>query len=350
MVFYQCLAQFCKGNLVLFRTCRRLLGMMALSLSVVLLGLLKMRDFQRWVAARILCPRRHLTRRVRIHADCMMALYQWRDPCSFQTRIPLGGMSLRKVVTTDASLSGWGAVFQGRSLNGRWMPQLCKLNINILELSGSLSGPETFSLILGRVSCSGQDRQHNSGGIYQSPRGNTFVTIAQSNAQSDCLGRGALQLTARDACTRSPECRGGSPVKGQPFIRRTGAPPAGGGSDLGDLWQGCRSLCLAGKCKVTAVFLSQGRKCAFGCGCAGAPVAECVALHIPSAESYFSHPRKSKRKRIISPSDSPSLAGEAVGGRDCPAPSVRALAAPVAPGHAVASGEADFSSTPGTNP
>lgn len=142
-----------------------------------------------------------------------------------------------------------------------------------------------------------------------------------------------------DARTKSPECRDGSHVKGQPVIWRMGAPPTGGGSDLGDVWQGGRrSLRLAGKCKVSAVFLSQGRKCAFGCGCAGAPVAERVALRISSAESNFSHTGKSKRKRIISPSDSPSLVAEAVGGRDCPAPSGRALATPVAQGPAVASG------------
>ncbi|XP_016375724.1 uncharacterized protein LOC107714402 [Sinocyclocheilus rhinocerous] len=68
-----------------------------------------------------------------------------------------------------------------------------------------------------------------------------------------------------------------------------------------------------------------------------------VSSSAPSAQ------RKSKRKRIISPADSPSLAGEAVAGRDCPAPSGRALAAPVAPGPAVASRGADISPTPGTS-
>lgn len=134
IAFYQCLAQFRRGNLVSFRACLRLLGMMASSLSVVPLGLLKMRDFQRWVAARRLCPCRHLARRVRIHSECVMALHQWKDPGVFQSGVPLGGVSLRKVVTTDASLGGWGAVFQGRSVNGRWTPRLRKLHINMLEL------------------------------------------------------------------------------------------------------------------------------------------------------------------------------------------------------------------------
>ncbi|XP_073725558.1 kinesin-like protein KIF6 isoform X3 [Misgurnus anguillicaudatus] len=134
IAFYQCLALFRLGNLVSFRTCLRLLGMMASLLAVVPLGLLKMRDFQRWVAARGLCSCRHLTRRVRIHEECVAALRQWRDPSLLRTGVPLGGVSLRKVVTTNASLSGWGAVFQGRSVNGRWTPQLGELYINMLEL------------------------------------------------------------------------------------------------------------------------------------------------------------------------------------------------------------------------
>lgn len=38
-----------------------------------------------------------------------------------------------------------------------------------------LSNPETFSPVLERFSCSGQDRQHDIGSIYQLPRGNVFI-------------------------------------------------------------------------------------------------------------------------------------------------------------------------------
>lgn len=40
---------------------------------------------------------------------------------------------------------------------------------------------------------------------------------------------------------------------------------------------------------MSAVFLSQGRKCAFGCGCTVTPMAERVAICISTAESNFSH-------------------------------------------------------------
>lgn len=106
--------------------------LMASSLSVVSLSLLRMRDFQLWVAARNLCPRRHLSCRGRESGECLDALHQCRDGA------PLGGVPLRKFVTTDAFLMGWWAVFQGRSVNDRWMPQLHEFHINLLELIGSV--------------------------------------------------------------------------------------------------------------------------------------------------------------------------------------------------------------------
>lgn len=145
--------------------------------------------------------------------------------------------------STDASLSGWGAVNE------------------YIGVDGSLSGPETFSPILGRVSCSGQDRQHDGGGIYQLPRGNTFIAIPQSCAQTDCLGH-CVQRTYQG-------------------VLNVGADLLSRGNLWGDVRQGChRSLRFAGKRKVSAVFLSQGRKCAFGCGCAGTPLTERVAIRL----------------------------------------------------------------------
>lgn len=46
MAFYQCLAQFRPEKPGIVQTRLHLMGMMASSLSVVLLGWLKMRDFQ----------------------------------------------------------------------------------------------------------------------------------------------------------------------------------------------------------------------------------------------------------------------------------------------------------------
>lgn len=63
-------------------------------------------------STRRLCPCWHLARRMRISSECVMALHQWRNPCVFQTGVLLRSESLRKVVTMDTSLMGWGYVFR----------------------------------------------------------------------------------------------------------------------------------------------------------------------------------------------------------------------------------------------
>lgn len=132
--FHLCLSLFREGRTVAFRTCLSLLGLMASLLAVVPLGLLRMRDFQRWVSALRLCPRRHRFRPVTVTASCLAALGQWRDPALLSQGAPLGSVSQRKVITSDSSLTGWGAVHEGRSVNGTWPIRLRRAHINYLEL------------------------------------------------------------------------------------------------------------------------------------------------------------------------------------------------------------------------
>lgn len=133
--FRACLAFFHPGKSVQFRLCLRLLGLMASAILVVRLGRLHMREFQMWVASCNLDPVRHGARKVLVTSGCARALRHWRVP-SFLTRgVPMGAVMARKVVTTDASLSGWGGLHEGRSVRGRWSVDLQRSHINFLELS-----------------------------------------------------------------------------------------------------------------------------------------------------------------------------------------------------------------------
>ncbi len=113
--FHSCLSLFQQGRSVSFRRCLRLLGLMASTVSVVPLGLLRMREFQIWTASQGIRPKSHLSRRVRVSPECMSALRHWRAPSFLRTGFPLGPVMLRKVVTTDASLMGWGAGVRGQN-------------------------------------------------------------------------------------------------------------------------------------------------------------------------------------------------------------------------------------------
>ncbi|XP_049458675.1 uncharacterized protein LOC125904989 [Epinephelus fuscoguttatus] len=146
--FHRCLAQFRLGRKLRFRTILQLLGMMASMIAVVPLGLLKMRALQRWTQSHRLCAPRHLQRRLTISPSCMLALLPWREPSLLQQGSPIGRVSFRKVVSTDASLRGWGALCEGAAVRGVWTSVQCRLHINHLELLATFLALRHFRPVL----------------------------------------------------------------------------------------------------------------------------------------------------------------------------------------------------------
>ena len=132
--FQACLALFRRGTMLKFRTCLRLLGLMASALVVVPLGRLHMRPVQRWVASLRLNPTCHGHRRVLISMACVSALRPWGRAYFLTTGVTMGTVLARKVLSTDASRAGWGAVYEGRSVNGTWSSHMQFVHINCLEL------------------------------------------------------------------------------------------------------------------------------------------------------------------------------------------------------------------------
>jgi hypothetical protein len=129
-----CLSQFREGAKVQYRTCLRLQGLMASSTQVVPLGLLRMRAFMKWVLSLHFSPIRDLCRSVTVTRACSAALRHWESEDFYARGTPLGAVTMRKVVTTDASLTGWGATQEGRTVNGLWPHRLRSAHINYLEL------------------------------------------------------------------------------------------------------------------------------------------------------------------------------------------------------------------------
>ncbi|XP_029909243.1 uncharacterized protein LOC115360460 [Myripristis murdjan] len=119
-----CLDLFQRGKFVSFRLCHRLLGLMASALVVVPMGRLYMKGIQRWVASHRLDPRRQGSHRVRVSVDCTAALIPWRKRGFLTQGVPMGVVLCRKLITTDASLVGWGGVCEGRAVNGTWEPHM----------------------------------------------------------------------------------------------------------------------------------------------------------------------------------------------------------------------------------
>ncbi len=79
-------------------------------------------------------PLRHSRWRVRVTSEAVLALRQWRHPTFLVQGVPIGVVRVRQVVTTDASLTSWGGIHEGRIVNGRWGQHLTNLHINYLEM------------------------------------------------------------------------------------------------------------------------------------------------------------------------------------------------------------------------
>ncbi len=102
-------------------TFQRLLGHMASSDAITPLGLLHMRQLQRWLHDRV--PRwawRHGTYRVSLTPSCRRTFSPWLDLAFLRAGVPLEQVSRHVVVSTDASATGWGAMCNGHAAAGLW--------------------------------------------------------------------------------------------------------------------------------------------------------------------------------------------------------------------------------------
>ncbi len=148
-VFTACLARFKLDHHVSVATCRRLLGLMAAASPVLPLGLLHMRPFLWWMKELRLHPTVPATRLVRVSRSCCRHLLMWRDPVFLRSGVRMGAIHRRHMITTDASMTGWGAVFEGRPASGEWKEEFLFWHINCLELRAVFLALKYFLPVLG---------------------------------------------------------------------------------------------------------------------------------------------------------------------------------------------------------
>ncbi len=154
--FTACLARFKLGHHVSVGTCRRLLGLMAAASPVLPLGLLHMRLFLWWVKELRLHPYVPATRLIRVSRSCCRPLLLWRDPVFLRSGVRMGAIHRRHMITMDTSMTGWGAVFEGRPASGEWTEEFLSWHINCLELRALMY----FLPVLGGVSYHSQNGQY----------------------------------------------------------------------------------------------------------------------------------------------------------------------------------------------
>ncbi len=145
------LRHFREGSSVHLKEFQRLLGLMASASAVCHLGLLHMRPLQLWLKTRVPWTAWTSGRlSIAVTRGCIEALAPWRNPNFFSRGVPLGLVTSRVVVTTDASTLGWGAVCEGMPASGQWSEPQTRWHINRLELEAVFLALKEFQAQLER--------------------------------------------------------------------------------------------------------------------------------------------------------------------------------------------------------
>ncbi len=146
--FTACLARFKLGRHVSVGSCRRLLGLMAAASPVLPLGLLHMRPFLWWMKELRLHPTIPASLALSgFRAIALDPFYNGGTPLLSGVR--MGAIHRRHMITTDASMTGWGAVFEGRPASGEWTGEFLSWHINCLELRAVFLAFMYFLPVLG---------------------------------------------------------------------------------------------------------------------------------------------------------------------------------------------------------
>ncbi len=69
-----------------------------------------------------------------VNQACVTALTPWKNPRWMEKGVAMGLVHTRKVVTTDASNTGWGALCEGKPTFGHWSKTESSFHINCLEM------------------------------------------------------------------------------------------------------------------------------------------------------------------------------------------------------------------------
>ena len=160
---------------------RRLLGIMSSAHQVVPLGLLHMRQLQRWfnrVNKESVLRRHHC---IQVPHSVGGDLAHWQNQTIIDRGVSLVVPSERLTVFTDASLLGWGGVCGQESIGGLWSDQEKLRHINLLEL-------HTVTLVLKHFAHIVQRR-------HVLIRSDNVTTVRHINHQGGTASAGLLALS-----------------------------------------------------------------------------------------------------------------------------------------------------------
>ncbi len=226
------LRHFREGSSVHLKKFQRLLGLMASASAVCHLGLLHMRPLQLWLKTRVPWTAWTSGRlSIAVTCGCIEALAPWRNPDLFSRGVPLGLVTSRVVVTTDASTLGWGAVCEGMPASGRWSEPQIRWHINRLELEAVFLALKEFRAQLELATCTDSHRQHVCSFVHKSPGRHSFQGFVRAGSDFTAMGGFSPSIHQSNAHPRSLESRGGHAFKEENSSRGMEVTPRVGSDD-----------------------------------------------------------------------------------------------------------------------
>ncbi len=282
------LRHFREGSSVHLKEFQRLLGLMASASAVCHLGLLHMRPLQLWLKTRVPWTAWTSGRlSIAVTRGCIEALAPWRNPNFFSRGVPLGLVTSRVVVTTDASTLGWGAVCEGMPASGQWSEPQIRWHINRLELEAVFLALKEFQAQL--------ERQHvlirtdnTSVVAYINRQGRRpFEGFVQAGSDVTAMGGFSPSIHQSNAHPRSFESRGRHAFKEENSSRGMEVTPRVSSDDLEPL-RGSRGgfIRYERECTLPVVLLSVPLP--VGRGRAHSALADSQALCVSSDQDIAS--------------------------------------------------------------
>ncbi len=273
------------GQSLTVRQFQRLLGLMAAASNVIPVGLLHTSPLQWWLRTKGFSPRGNPFRMIKVTRRCLRALVMWKKPWFLSQSPMLGASCRRKTLTTDASLTGWGTILEGRSSQGLWKDHHLLWHINRLADVGCVSCSQEFPSRSQGPPCACPLRQHIGGLLHKSPGGFAVTSTLQTGVPNPPVVPREVVVSASNLHPWGPQYRSRHPVETGAEARGMEAPPRGGGADMEEVRPGTSgSVCVSRDVPLPTLVLPHASSSS-GTGCDDTDVAEASSVRISADRS-----------------------------------------------------------------
>ncbi len=169
---------------------------------------------------------------MKVTRRCFRALIMWKKPWFLSQGPVLGASCHRRMLTTDASLTGWGAILEGHSSQGLWKDQHLSWHINRLEMLAVFLALKNFladlrghHVLVHSDNTSVVSYINHQGGLRSRP-------IWQTGVPNPPVVPREVVVSSSSLHPGDPKYRSRHPVKTGAEARGMEAPPRGGGADM----------------------------------------------------------------------------------------------------------------------